>query len=186
MRSTPNHPETLTFWHNLNLEWVYTDLLRKIYAQTNNFHLANDLLHDAIVKFAVRSSVESILEPHAYLRAIVKNLIVDHHRYLAHYVDVQPSIHPEEWNDDRFDLEASWLKSPERLADIKQRMQALQNIIDCLPAKCREVFWLYRIEGKGQIEIAQQLNISLNMVERHVMRALVDLSLAKDYLLSTP
>ncbi|EUJ11253.1 RNA polymerase sigma factor, sigma-70 family [Methylophilaceae bacterium 11] len=184
MSLTPNRPDTFTFWHNLNLEWVYTDLLRKIYAQTNNFHLANDLLHDAIVKFAVRNSVESILEPHAYLRSIVKHLIVDHHRYHARYVDVQALNFQEDINDDRFDMEASWLKSPERLADIKQRMHALQNIIDCLPAKCREVFWLYRIEGKSQIDIAQQLNISLNMVERHVMRALVDLSLAKDYLLS--
>lgn len=182
MSLTPNRPQTLTFWHNLNLEWVYTDLLRKIYAQTNNFHLANDLLHDAIVKFALRNSVEHILEPHAYLRSIVKNLIVDHHRHQARYVDVLPT--QEEIGNDQFDVEASWLKSPERLADMQQRMAVLQNIIDCLPAKCREVFWLYRIEGQAQADIAQKLNISQNMVERHMMRALVDISLAKEYLLS--
>lgn len=69
------------------------------------------------------------------------------------------------------------------MVDIKQRMQALQNIIDCLPPKCRQVFWMHRIEGQPQLEIAAELGISLNMVERHMIRALVDIALAKDYLL---
>lgn len=174
-----NQPDT--FWYNLNLKWVYTDLLRSIYAQTKNIQLSNDLLHDAIVKFAVKNCIDTVLEPHAYLRAMIKNSIVDHYRYQVHFIDL-----PEEVMQDHeqfIDIEACQINSPERIADIKQRMQALQNIIECLPAKCREVFWLYRIEGKPQAEIAKSLNISLNMVERHMMRALVDLSFAKDYLL---
>jgi DNA-directed RNA polymerase specialized sigma24 family protein len=63
-------------------------------------------------------------------------------------------------------------------------MLALQNIIDCLPPKCRQVFWMHRIEGKLQTDVATELNISLNMVERHMIRALVDISLAKDFLLN--
>jgi RNA polymerase sigma factor (sigma-70 family) len=172
------------FWYNLNLKWVYTELLSGINAQTKNFHLANDLLHDAIVKFAVRSHTETMLEPHAYLRAITKNLIVDHYRDAAHYVDVEHTPTSDGANiEASIDLEACWIQSPEKLADIKQRMQVLQNIIECLPKKCREVFWLYRIEGKKQTEIATILNISVNMVERHMMRALVDLTFAKDYLI---
>lgn len=170
-----------TFWYSLNLKWVYTDLLRSIYAQTKNFHLSNDLLHDAIVKFAVKNSIDTVLEPHAYLRTIVKNSIVDHYRHEAHFIDVHDETNQE--TSQFVNVEDCKIASPERIADIKQRMQALQNIIECLPAKCRQVFWLYRIEGMAQVEIAKSMNISLNMVERHMMRALVDLSFAKDYLL---
>lgn len=174
--------ENDTFWCNLNLKWVYTDLFRSIYGQTRNFHLANDVLHDAIVKFAVKNSLKQIDEPQAYLRGIVKNTIVDYYRDAAHFVDTellsadQADINPE--------LELCEKYSPVKMLDIKQRMQALQNIIDCLPPKCRQVFWMHRIEGQPQLEIAAELGISLNMVERHMIRALVDIALAKDYLLN--
>lgn len=176
-----SNTENDTFWCNLNLKWVYTDLFRSIYGQTRNFHLANDVLHDAIVKFAVKNSLKQIDEPQAYLRGIVKNTIVDYYRDAAHFVDIellsadQADINPE--------LELCEKYSPEKMVDIKQRMQALQNIIDCLPPKCRQVFWMHRIEGQPQLEIAAELGISLNMVERHMIRALVDIALAKDYLL---
>ncbi len=174
-----SHPDT--FWYSLNLKWVYTELLRSINAQTNNFHLSNDLLHDAIVKFAVKSSLENIHEPHAYLRTIVKHSMVDYFRHQAYFVE--PSTNADDAQLYAPEDETSLMFSPERMADIKQRMQVLQNIIECLPAKCREVFWMYRIEGKSQVEISKLMNISLNMVERHMMRALVDLSFAKDYLI---
>lgn len=168
------------YWSNLNLKWVYTELFHSIYRQTRNIHVANDVLHDAIVKFAVKNSLKQIDEPHAYLRGIVKNKIVDHYREAAHFVDV-PHIEGNELNAPEHEL--SDLHSPEKIADLKQRMLALQNIIDCLPPKCREVFWMHRIEGLAQIDIAAELNISLNMVEKHMIRALVDIALAKRYLL---
>jgi RNA polymerase sigma factor (sigma-70 family) len=176
-----SNTENDTFWCNLSLKWVYTDLFRSIYGRTHNFHLANDVLHDAIVKFAVKNSLKQIEEPQAYLRGIVKNTLVDYYRDAAHYVDAgllgadSTNIDPE--------LELSDKYSPEKMVDIKQRMHALQNIIDCLPPKCRQVFWMHRIEGQPQLEIAAELGISLNMVERHMIRALVDIALAKDYLL---
>jgi RNA polymerase sigma factor (sigma-70 family) len=171
-----------TYWCNLNLKWVYTDLFRSIYGQTRNFHLASDVLHDSIVKFAVKNSLRQIDEPQAYMRGIVKNTIVDYYRDAAHYVDMELAGA----NSDLLEAEHehSYQHSPEKIADLKQRMLALQNIIDCLPPKCRQVFWMHRIEGKLQTDVATELNISLNMVERHMIRALVDISLAKDYLLN--
>lgn len=171
-----------TYWCNLSLNWVYTDLFRTIYGQTKNFHLANDVLHDAIVKFAVRNSLKQIDEPQAYLRGIVKNTIVDYYRDSTHFVDLEFTGADDAVLDAENEL--SYQHSPERMVDIKQRMLALQNIIDCLPPKCRQVFWMHRIEEKPQTEIAAELSISLNMVERHMIRALVDIALAKDYLLS--
>ena len=170
-----------TYWCNLSLKWVYTDLFRSIYGQTRNFHLANDVLHDAIVKFAVKNSLKQIDEPQAYMRGIVKNTIVDYYRDAIHFVDSELVGGNSHLIDAEHEL--SYQHSPEKITDMKQRMLALQNIIDCLPPKCRQVFWMHRIEGKPQTDIATELSISLNMVERHMIRALVDIALAKDYLL---
>ena len=42
---------------------------------------------------------------------------------------------------------------------------------------------MYRIEGYPQKDIAAQLKISLNMVERHLIRALLDLRAAREQFL---
>ena len=44
----------------------------------------------------------------------------------------------------------------------------IQNAIENLPDKCREIFILNKIEGKKQKVIAQELNISINTVENQM------------------
>ncbi|MCK9437587.1 MAG: RNA polymerase sigma-70 factor [Synergistaceae bacterium] len=44
----------------------------------------------------------------------------------------------------------------------------IQNAIENLPEKCREIFILNKIEGKKQKVIAQELNISINTVENQM------------------
>ena len=68
------------------------------------------------------------------------------------------------------------------LADLQQRLAAAQRVIEGLPPRCREVFWLCKVEGHSQPRIAATLGISLNMVERHLMRALLDLRAARELL----
>jgi RNA polymerase sigma-70 factor (ECF subfamily) len=60
----------------------------------------------------------------------------------------------------------------------------LNQIIQDLPPRCREAFILFKIEGLSQKQIAVNLGISLNMVERHLIRALLDIRSAREQLLS--
>lgn len=48
----------------------------------------------------------------------------------------------------------------------------IEKTIERLPARCREVFKLSRIEGLKNREIAEKLDISVKNVERHLKRAL--------------
>jgi len=163
-------------WADLDLRWVYSDLLRNIYARTHCMQTAYDVLHDSMLRFVLSKNHANLKEPHAYMQVVVRNLLTDNHYEKSRYVSLDKD---QDIPDEHLDR---WAPSPEQLADLQQRMQAIQNIINCLPPKCREVFWLFRIEGVSQSEIAVNLNISVNMVERHVIRALVDIRAARELL----
>lgn len=169
-------------WHGINLRWAYTDLLLSLGRQTRCTQRAQDVLHDAFLRFALAVHREPIAQPNAYLRRVAHSVLVDHYRDAARFAPLPDTgLHPDEGgsNDHRV-----FAPSAEHLADMQQRLEALQRILDCLPARCREVFWLARIEGCTQPQIASQLGISLNMVERHLMRALLDLRAAREALLA--
>ncbi|TDF82399.1 RNA polymerase sigma factor [Pseudomonas sp. H9] len=161
-------------WQDIDLRWAYNDLLLSLSRQTRCVQRAYDVLHDALLRFALATHPQPLTQPNAYLRQVAQSVLIDHFRRNAR---LQPL--PEEHEQDG-DLHVT--PSAEHLLDIQQRLIALQRILDCLPARCREVFWLARIEGYAQKDIAQQLDISLNMVERHMARALVTLRNARDLL----
>ncbi|SDK13552.1 RNA polymerase sigma-70 factor, ECF subfamily [Methylophilus rhizosphaerae] len=161
------------FWHGINLHWAYTTLLPGIRRKTRCQHMASDILHDGFLRFALTSSPNRAHEPHAYLRTIVQNLLLEQYRRESYFADYQQQA----------DLEEPFTVSVEHLADIKQRLELVTQIIQDLPPRCRQVFVMYRIEGYAQKEIASQLNISLNMVERHLIRALLDIRAAREQFL---
>lgn len=166
-------------WNGINLTWAYHDLLPSIFRRIHCKHLAFDVLHDALIRFALAKNEQRHVQPEAYLTTIVRNLLINSHHEASLFVSL-----PTESGDD-FDYinhaytDEELVPSPERLLDIQQRLQLLQKIIDSLPPKCRDVFWMFRIEGVSQSDIAAHFNISVNMVERHIIRALVDLRAAK-------
>lgn len=48
----------------------------------------------------------------------------------------------------------------------------IQTILDRLPERCREVFIMSRFQGLKNREIAEQLHISAQAVEKHIQKAL--------------
>lgn len=62
---------------------------------------------------------------------------------------------------------------PDKTVCDRQRLRLLSEAIDALPPRCREVFLMSRIDGLANAEIAVRLGISRNMVEKHIVRALV-------------
>lgn len=156
-----------TTWLGLDLRWAYESLLPAIWRRTLCVHRAQDVLHDAFLRYALSQRPSPLRQPNAYLRVVVQSVLADHAAEAGRYVALpQPGVPP----------------SPEGLAELQQRLAAMQKLIDGLPPRCRDVFWLCRVEGYTQPEIAQRLGISLNMVERHMIRALLDLRAARERL----
>jgi RNA polymerase sigma factor (sigma-70 family) len=172
-------------WHGIDLQWAYGSLLRAVVRRTQCAHRAKDVLHDAFVRFALKPGTTELLAPPAYFRTVVQSVLADQHRdaqRLPLLAD-EPGATDDAHDDDaRAFSSGLYHPSAQDLFAIRQRLDLFQRLLDALPPKCRDVFWLFRIEGHSQPEIAARLGISLNMVERHIMRALVDLRAARDVL----
>jgi RNA polymerase sigma-70 factor (ECF subfamily) len=50
--------------------------------------------------------------------------------------------------------------------------EKLDEIINALPGRQKEVYLLHRVEGLKYAEIAERMNISINTIENHMSRAL--------------
>ena len=76
------------------------------------------------------------------------------------------------------DEEAGWSAaddSPgqERILNGQQGLVLMARAISKLPNRCQQVFILSRLHGMANGEIAQELSISRNMVEKHIIKALL-------------
>jgi RNA polymerase sigma-70 factor (ECF subfamily) len=61
----------------------------------------------------------------------------------------------------------------ERIVHGRQSLLMLAKAIEKLPNRCQEVFILSRLHGLSNGEIANLLGISRNMVEKHIIKALI-------------
>lgn len=176
-------------WLGLDLRWAYQSLLPAIWRSTRCMHRAQDVLHDAFLRYAVHGRHETIAQPHAYLRVVARSVLADQMAHEQRFLALpDPDLHAD-WTDapnpemPPGGVDGMFtVPSAEALADLQQRLTAVQRAIEGLPPRCREVFWLCRVEGHTQPEISARLGISLNMVERHMMRALLHLRAARDLL----
>jgi RNA polymerase sigma-70 factor (ECF subfamily) len=169
-------------WYGVDLRWAYCDLFTSIHRQTLCKQNALDILHDSLIRFALAKNPKRTEQPHAFLQIIVRNLLIDDYHHNRRFVsfDIEAGEGNAFANLHYSGSEESFSPSPEHIADINQRLLEMQALIDSLPPRCREVFWLYRIEGLNQIQIAEKLGITAVMANRHVAKALVALAEAND------
>jgi len=62
--------------------------------------------------------------------------------------------------------------TPERRLSSRQELRRLAEAFDRLPDRCREIFWLCRVEERPQKEVAAQLGISRKAVEKQVAKGI--------------
>jgi len=143
----------------------YTDL--KIFL-TRKFgcpQLAEDVAQETWLRIKRLSQPPVVDNPRAYLFRVATNLAVDHLRSekaRARHISTEPV--PEDVSNG--------MPSADTVIDYEQRLSILRKAVDELPPRCREVFMLHKFKGLSHMEIASQLGISRNMVEKHMIRGL--------------
>ncbi|MGD7034059.1 sigma-70 family RNA polymerase sigma factor [Methylotuvimicrobium buryatense] len=136
-------------------------IMRKLGSQD----IAADILQDAFLRMTHQSGNECIENPRAFIFRIVANLVIDHKRRSVNRL-------PHEADEETLHAIPDNLASPEVCWESRQRLEILQQALSELPDKCRQAFYLNRVEGYTHAQIAQALNLSESMVAKHLLRAM--------------
>lgn len=142
----------------------YNELLNFFRHAVRDGHEAQDLVQNAFERLlSAQHAGQHTGNPRAMLYQIARNLLVDRHRHLR----------VRQHDGDEVLQQQAALPScePETVLAGMQRLRLLADAIEALPPRCRAAFVRHRIDGLSHAEVAAEMGISLNMVERHVMLA---------------
>ena len=140
-----------------------------------------DLRQDVYVRIyeSAAKALPDLVKPFVF--ATARNLLIDRARR-AQIVSIEIIA-----DLDALDFSADEL-TPERHAAGRGELRLLQTALDALPSKCRRVVEMRKIDGLSQREVATQLGITEDTVERQVsrgVRALADAMLSSGVQLHT-
>lgn len=124
---------------------------------------AADLSQDTFLRVLASSQqIADLREPRAYLLTVGKRLLSNFYnrRSLEQaYLDALAHL-PE-----------ACVPSPEQRWLVLETLQALDELLDGLPAMVRRSFLLSQLEGLGYREIAERLQVSERTVKRYMAQA---------------
>ncbi|MGI6574207.1 MAG: RNA polymerase sigma-70 factor [Fermentimonas sp.] len=143
---------------------------------------AENIVHDIFVElWEKKLEFISHVNLNGYLFVILKNRCIDFLRRKITEQRAMSKMQEEYLLTLKLQLESLEVLDNKLLSepDIET---IIQNAIDSLPEKCRQIFVMNKIEGKKQKQIARELNISVNSVESQMAIAYKKLKVAlKDY-----
>lgn len=133
--------------------------------------LSRDVVQEAFYNLWQKSDTFSFDDaPKSYLFQTVKNKSLNCLRYHGHRsnegIDSDTQLHL---------IESDYLSSSDNPfsslleAELEDKMQ---DVINTLPEKCRDIFLMSRYEDLKNREIAEKLQISVKMVEKQMSKAL--------------
>ena len=127
--------------------------------------IAMDLTQDTFEKYLSIEDSSKIKNIRSYLFTVAANLAKDNNRRERIYVvnadenEQQPEPETEE-------------PGPEEWLLYSDMQDKFKDTLQSLPRKCREVFYLRRIENLSSREIAEKFGISQRMVQKHLIKAI--------------
>ena len=159
-----------------------SDLLRFMLARQCDPGEVEDLLQDLHVKL---SSIRTgpVSNPRAYLYQMTNNLLHDHRRGRR-----RQQARDDHWARNRIgpDLEKDAGPSPEESAIARDELQRVNEALASMPIRTAQILKMYRLDGLSQKAIANNLDLSLSAVEKHLQRAYRKLQLLREKLDDIP
>ncbi|WP_420995102.1 sigma-70 family RNA polymerase sigma factor [Cupriavidus sp. 30B13] len=138
--------------------WLVNLLWRKL----GNVDNAADLAQDTFARLLTAADAASLREPRAYLTTVASRLAAHYFRRLAlerAYLDALAQ-QPE-----------ATAPSPETRALVVEALTAVSAVLDQLPERVREAFLLSQLDGLTYREIAAELGVTVNVVQKAMTRA---------------
>ncbi|MGC4025522.1 MAG: sigma-70 family RNA polymerase sigma factor [Mesorhizobium sp.] len=146
----------------------HRDLVRYAARLLGDRDSGEEVVQNTYMRLASRGSESGTIElPKAYVFSAARNAAIDfaarQNQEWLHRVDIT----------EIGDLAAT--EEPSEALHRRQQIVRMAILLNELPAACRAVFVMNRIEGRRHREIAEQMGISVSMVEKHVVRAMTHL-----------
>lgn len=148
---------------------TYHQLERFFQKRLGNSHDASDLSQDVFAKWLNRREGTPVQESRAFLFKIANNVLIDYwHRHQK-----QEQLQSPMEEEVHLNHAVSVSDDPAEVLNHQQRLQRLYDAIETLPPRQREAFVLCRFDGLSQSEIAEKMDISVSMVEKHIAKAML-------------
>jgi RNA polymerase sigma factor (sigma-70 family) len=128
-----------------------------------------DLTQDVFVRLAGPSAQAELLKPDAFVFTLARNLVRDRARRL-HTRAASMSVDVADLDDLSCER-----PNPEQSLEVSQRLAQAEQTLSALKPSTREAFELHRVHGHSYAEIALHMGISVSMVEKHIMAAIISL-----------
>ncbi|WP_220272904.1 RNA polymerase sigma factor [Aquitalea aquatica] len=145
------------------------ELRRYLTGKVGSPALADDLAHETFVRvLATDKALDDVRQPRALLFCIARHLLIDHYRGKAAHAGWMVPL-------ESCQQQVSATPSPERIVLARQQLAQLRHAIDSLPPRCRQAFVRFRFDGIPQKTLAAELGITLNAVEKLLIRAMLAL-----------
>ncbi|RMQ50686.1 RNA polymerase sigma factor [Pseudomonas cichorii] len=141
--------------------WLQNWLRKKIGCSQR----AADLTQDAFVRILLLAEPLNFKEPRAFLATTATRLLIDgarRRKIERAYLDAL-AVYADEAS----------LPGPEAIHAALQTLERIAQLLDGLPARPRQAFLLYRLEGLTYCEIATQLGVSSSMVKKYMASVMV-------------
>jgi RNA polymerase sigma factor (sigma-70 family) len=151
----------------------YGALVSHVNRHFGNRQFAEDVVHDVCIQLLENPPASDVRTPLSYLRKASINRALDRCRHETvgeNYVANMPVDDGKHFHDGAAALEFA------------QKIEQIKKIIDALPKKQRQVFLLHQLYEISQQEIAIEMGISPNMVSRHFIKALENITIARKQL----
>lgn len=151
------------------LEWFKTVLLpheaalrsrlRRILPPAQDL---DDMVAEVLARAYATERWEPVTAGRAYLFTIARNLVIDNAR--RNKIVSFETIADLELLQSEGNLEGQ--------LHARDALRQIQAIVETLPAQCRRVFILRRVHEKSMAEIAEDMDLSVSTVEKHLAKAI--------------
>jgi RNA polymerase sigma factor (sigma-70 family) len=131
----------------------------------------DDLTQEVFARLAGRGRQTNLRKPEAFVFTLARNLVRDRARRL--YTKASSQSIPAE--DARL---SCGRPTPERRLELEQDLEGVERLLSAIKPTAREAFVLHRVHGENYATIAAHMNISVSMVEKHIMSAMQALRVA--------
>jgi RNA polymerase sigma factor (sigma-70 family) len=125
----------------------------------------DDVIQEAYCRLAALDDVTHVGSGRAYLFQTTRNIVLEQVRR-------SKIVRIDNVTDVSLSSIADEAPSMDRVVAGASELQRVQQLIERLPAKCRQVFVLRRIHGVSQREIARMFGVSESAVEKQAVRGL--------------